>query len=186
MACSALTHARQHSSGLRASRHSPCRLRQAVARPLVCRAAAADRSGSRLGGSGGGGGGDRSLADPRLVGALQKEPVAFWGGLLAGALGLSLDAGVRGMTCSGATRRLLPLPAYPHGSLDGPLAALHSCVPTPLSPPVRPPKPTSQTTTHAEPLKSWIQDTAAESGLRYQATVQRLESERATRASYDA
>lgn len=37
----------------------------------------------------------------------------------------------------------------------------------------------------ADPLKSWIDQTAAEAGLRYQFTVQRLEQERQARASYD-
>ncbi|EFN60005.1 hypothetical protein CHLNCDRAFT_133169 [Chlorella variabilis] len=32
-----------------------------------------------------------------------------------------------------------------------------------------------------EPLKSWLQETAAEAGLRYQATVERLEQERRAR-----
>ncbi|PRW60851.1 UPF0426 chloroplastic [Chlorella sorokiniana] len=96
--------------------------------------AAASASGGRPGGSGSGGGGAAGSSsssgpiDTPILKAAAGDPIAFWGGVFAGALGLDL---------------------------------------------------------RQDPLKTWVEQTAAEAGLRYQATVQRLEAERQARASYD-
>lgn len=49
-----------------------------------------------------------------------------------------------------------------------------ACTP-PTAPRLRSPAPLPR---HAEPLRSWIDQLAAEAGLKYQATVERLQRER--------
>ena len=128
-------------------------------------ASSGGKSGGGSGGSGGGSGGD--LLNDRLAGALLNDPVSFLGGVFAGFLALNLQQGEREGCCrpphlpSAPRCRCLPSGAYRPPAC--PPAALPLCLP-------------------AEPLRSWIDQTSAEAGLKYQATVERLEEERRVRS----